>query len=179
MTKTFKPACNRILSYYNSEITLPLDCAAIAADCNGRVHAFEFMPEFTERFNHWECPGTRTYYLGKFDAPLTVEESKASLWIANEFHFDDFIPVETSYDIHDSRVISINGIEVAVPKDALYIAADGDGKVYIFSSPNIIFYGDSFEWKPEEGYKILVGKSKAIYDIDSVDAHPIITDMEF
>ena len=180
MTKTFKPAYRRIVNYYGSDIMLPLNCIAIAADRSGRVYAFEYTPEYNEHLNHWESRDTKAYYLGKFDKPLTKEEALASLWIANEFHFDGFELAQDIEQIEEGRTITINGIEITIPLDVVYIAADIDGQVHAFTDSNIMLYGDDVTWRGDDSFKMLLGKCNAPKDADAVydSAKEVVSDME-
>ena len=180
MTKTFKPAYRRIVNYYGSDIMLPLNCIAIAADRSGRVYAFEYTPEYNEHLNHWESRDTKAYYLGKFDKPLTKAEAMASLWIANEFHFDGFELAQDIEQPEEGRIITINGIEITVPNDVVYIAADVDGQVHAFTDSNIMLYGDDVAWRGDDGFKMLLGRCNAPKDADEVydSAKEVVSDME-
>lgn len=180
MTKTFKPAYRRIINYYGSDIMLPLNCMAIAADRSGRVYAFEYTPEYNEHLNHWESRDTKAYYLGKFNAPLTKDEAMASLWIANEFHFDGFELAKDIEQIEEGRIITINSIEITVPVDVVYVAADVDGLVHAFTDSNIMLYGDDVTWRGDDGFKMLLGRCDAPKDADAVydSAKEVVSDME-
>ena len=180
MAKTFRPAYRRIVNYYGSDIMLPLNCMAIAADRSGRVYAFEYTPEYNEHLNHWESRDTKAYYLGKFDKPLTKEEALASLWIANEFHFDGFELAQDIEQIEEGRIIAINGIEITVPVDVVYVAADIDGQVHAFTDSNIMLYGDDVTWRGDDGFKMLLGRCDAPKDADEVydSAKEVVSDME-
>lgn len=159
MNKTFKPATNRIVNYYGGVVMLPTDCIAIAADCTGEVNAFETMPEFSEKDKWWECPAGEIHYLGAFDEPLTVEEARTTLWIANEFYYKGFELAKNIKQPDEGITITINGFKITVPNNVVYIAVDGDGLVHAFTDCNVALYACDVTWRPEDDdFKMLLGK---------------------